>query len=182
MRGKLGGNTQGNFKPVGEYRTLQNGYAFKSGWFTKQGVRLLRNANIGHGKIHWEETVFFPPERTKEFERFLLNEGDIVLTLDRPFIATGTKVARVTAGDIPSLLLQRVGRFIEVAPGLSDDYLFMWISSPRFNEQIDPGRSNGVPHISSKQTFERAIERRGGVIFRSRRHRNLRPHRFRIER
>jgi type I restriction enzyme S subunit len=151
VRGKLGGNTQGNFKPVGEYRTLQNGYAFKSEWFTKQGVRLLRNANIGHGKIRWDETVFFPPERIKEFERFLLNEGDIVLTLDRPFIITGTKVARVTAGDIPALLLQRVGRFIEVASGLSDDYLFMWINSPHFNEQIDPGRSNGVPHISSKQ-------------------------------
>jgi type I restriction enzyme, S subunit len=151
VRGKLGGMTQGNFKPVGEYRTLQNGYAFKSEWFTKQGVRLLRNANIGHGKIRWDETVFFPPGRMKEFERFLLNAGDIVLTRDRPFIITGTKVARVTAGDTPSLLLQRVGRFVEVVPGLSDEYLFMWINSPHFSEQIYPGRSNGVPHISSKQ-------------------------------
>jgi type I restriction enzyme, S subunit len=151
VRGRLGGNTQGNLKPVGAYRSLQNGYAFKSGWFTKQGIRLLRNANIGHGTIRWGETVFLPPERMKEFERFLLNEGDIVLTLDRPFIVTGTKVARVTAGDVPSLLLQRVGRFIQTAPGLSKDYLFLWINSPHFNGQIDPGRSNGVPHISSKQ-------------------------------
>jgi type I restriction enzyme S subunit len=133
------------------YCTLQNGYAFKSGWFSKTGIRLLRNANVGHGKIRWDETVFLPPERENEFKRFLLNEGDIVLTLDRPFIVTGTKVARVTAGDVPSLLLQRVGRFVERASGLSDDYLFMWINSPHFNEQIDPGRSNGVPHISSKQ-------------------------------
>jgi type I restriction enzyme, S subunit len=149
--GKLVGETHGAIKPVGAYRSLQNGYAFKSGWFSKNGIRLLRNANIGHGKIRWDETVFLPREREKEFERFLLNEGDIVLTLDRPFIVTGTKVARVTASDVPSLLLQRVGRFIETAPGLSDDYLFMWINSPHFNDQIDPGRSNGVPHISSKQ-------------------------------
>jgi type I restriction enzyme S subunit len=40
---------------------------------------------------------------------------------------------------------------VEKAAGLSDDYLFLWINSPHFNEQIDPGRSNGVPHISSKQ-------------------------------
>jgi type I restriction enzyme, S subunit len=151
VRGKLGENTEGDFKPVGEYRSLQNGYAFKSEWFTKQGIRLLRNANIGHGKIRWDEAVFLPPEREKEFERFLLNEGDIVLTLDRPFIVTGTKVARMTTADLPSLLLQRVGRFVEKVAGLSDDYLFMWINSPHFNEQIDPGRSNGVPHISSKQ-------------------------------
>jgi type I restriction enzyme S subunit len=151
VRGKLVGNAEGGFKPVGAYRSLQNGYAFKSGWFTKQGIRLLRNANIGHGTVRWDDTVFLPPEREKEFERFLLNERDIVLTLDRPFIVTGTKVARITAADIPSLLLQRVGRFVDKAPGLSDDYLFMWIKSPHFNEQIDPGRSNGVPHISSKQ-------------------------------
>jgi type I restriction enzyme S subunit len=151
VRGKLGGSTEGDLKPVGAYRSLQNGYAFKSGWFTKQGIRLLRNANIGHGKIRWDDTVFLPAERKNEFERFLLNEGDIVLTLDRPFIVTGTKVARITAADLPSLLLQRVGRFVDTAPGLSDDYLFMWVNSPHFNEQIDPGRSNGVPHISSKQ-------------------------------
>jgi type I restriction enzyme S subunit len=151
VRGKLGGTTLGDFKPVGAYRSLQNGYAFRSEWFTKQGIRLIRNANIGHGKVRWDETVFLSPARKKEFERFLLKEGDIVLTLDRPFIVTGTKVARMTASDLPSLLLQRVGRFVEKAAGLSDDYLFLWINSPHFNEQIDPGRSNGVPHISSKQ-------------------------------
>ncbi|HEX5279694.1 MAG TPA: restriction endonuclease subunit S [Micropepsaceae bacterium] len=151
VRGSLGGAPQGELKQVGAFRSLQNGYAFKSEWFSRQGIRLLRNANIGHGEIRWGDVAFLPPERAKEFERFLLNEGDIVLTLDRPFIVTGTKVARIMAADIPSLLLQRVGRFVETRPGLSDKYLFIWINSPQFNEQIDPGRSNGVPHISSKQ-------------------------------
>jgi type I restriction enzyme S subunit len=27
----------------------------------------------------------------------------------------------------------------------------LWVTSPHFADQIDPGRSNGVPHISSKQ-------------------------------
>jgi type I restriction enzyme, S subunit len=79
--GKLGAQSEGALKTVSSYRSLQNGYAFKSEWFSKTGIRLLR----------------------------------------------------------------------ETAPGLSDDYLFMWINSPHFNEQIDPGRSNGVPHVSSKQ-------------------------------
>jgi type I restriction enzyme S subunit len=76
--------------------------------------------------------------------------GDVVLSLDRPFIVSGTKVARVTPNDLPALLLQRVGRFV-LSGALSPDYLFIWINSPSFSEQIDPGRSNGVPHISSKQ-------------------------------
>ncbi|MBN9354607.1 MAG: restriction endonuclease subunit S, partial [Hyphomicrobium denitrificans] len=123
----------------------------KSSWFSKAGVRLLRNANIGHSEIRWNDVVHLPEDRLPEFERFRLNEGDIVLTLDRPFIVTGTKVARISADDLPSLLLQRVGRFVETSSGLDDDYLFLWINSPHFNDQIDPGRSNGVPHISSKQ-------------------------------
>lgn len=151
VRGKLGQAAQGEFKAVGAYRSLQNGYAFKSEWFATKGMRLLRNANIGHGTIRWDDTVFLDSERVDEFKRFLLKESDIVLTLDRPFIVTGTKVARISVHDAPSLLLQRVGRFVETTPGLSNDYLFMWITSPDFNRQIDPGRSNGVPHISSKQ-------------------------------
>lgn len=151
VRGNLFSHGEVKSVTLGEYRRLQNGYAFKSEWFSKTGVRLLRNANIGHDEIRWSEAVYLPEARKDEFERFALNEGDIVLTLDRPFITTGTKVARIQECDLPALLLQRVGRFQTCKLGLLDDYLFLWINSPHFNEQIDPGRSNGVPHISSKQ-------------------------------
>jgi type I restriction enzyme S subunit len=56
----------------------------------------------------------------------------------------------VQPGDLPALLLQRVGRFL-LSEALDPEYLFIWINSPLFSDQIDPGRSNGVPHISSKQ-------------------------------
>src|SRR5204863_5049101 len=61
------------------------------------------------------------------------------------------KVARVRREDLPCLLLQRVGRFQPDAKRLHPDYLFLFLNSPHFAGQIDPGRSNGVPHISSKQ-------------------------------
>jgi type I restriction enzyme S subunit len=157
VRGKLVAGSLGRIAAVGDYRRLQNGYAFKSGWFAKSGIRLLRNVNVGHGQIQWNDVAHIPEERFSEFARFSLEEGDIVLTLDRPFIVTGTKVARVNVCDLPALLLQRVGRFVEIAPGVDDDYLFLWINSPHFIEQIDPGRSNGVPHISSKQVEAASI-------------------------
>ena len=134
-----------------EVATLQNGYAFKSEWFGKTGTRLLRNANIGHGDLRWDDVVYLPPSRTAEFERFELIEGDIVLSLDRPFIRTGTKVAQVSASDLPCLLLQRVGRFIFDRGMLDATYLYLWVCSPHFARQIDPGRSNGVPHVSSRE-------------------------------
>ena len=73
------------------------------------------------------------------------------MSLDRPFISTGTKVAWVRADDLPSLLLQRVGRFCIDKKRLLPEYLFLWLTSPDFETQMTPGRSLGVPHISSKE-------------------------------
>jgi len=136
---------------------LQNGYAFKSEWFSRDGIRLLRNANVSHGIVRWDDVASLPEFRATEFERFRLNEGNIVLSLDRPFIATGTKVARIREEDLPCLLLQRVGRFQLDTHRLNSEFLFLWCQSPHFTEQIDPGRSNGVPHVSSKQVEEARI-------------------------
>jgi type I restriction enzyme S subunit len=152
MRGKLSlrGHCWDSPRSLGEVATLQNGYAFKSEWFAREGVRLLRNVNVSHGELSWKDDVCLPSDRSEEYSRFLLREGDVVLSLDRPFIASGTKAARVRARDLPALLLQRVGRF-QPTEALLADFLYLWLVSPHFSEQVDPGRSNGVPHISSRQ-------------------------------
>jgi hypothetical protein len=135
---------------VGDFARIQSGYAFKSDWFTESGIRLVRNVNIGHGHIMWHETARIPENRCGEFVRFQLSRGDILVSLDRPIISTGVKVARVTDNDLPSLLLQRVGRVCFVGEGVLPEYFFLWLRSPRFTLAIDPGRSNGIPHISPK--------------------------------
>ena len=158
VRGKLSDHSDWATNPtrLGNVASLQNGYAFKSEWFSTSGIRLVRNANVSHGTLDWSEQVRLPESRVDEYERFRLHLGDVVLSLDRPFIVTGTKVARVSQGDLPALLLQRVGRFV-LSDDLHPDYLYLWIKSPHFVEQIDPGRSNGVPHISSKQVESASI-------------------------
>lgn len=135
---------------VSDYVKILNGYAFKSEWFVKDGVRLLRNANVGHGSLRWDDVASIPADQAEEFSRFALTEGDIVISLDRPIISTGVKVARVSSEDLPSLLLQRVGKVEFKTDSLDPDFFFMWLQSPLFINAIDPGRSNGVPHISSK--------------------------------
>jgi type I restriction enzyme S subunit len=135
---------------VGDYVTFQTGYAFKSDWFSDKGVRLARNANIGHGVLDWSETARIPEERRAEFSRFELQLGDILVALDRPIISTGVKVARVRDEDVPCLLLQRVARAQFQNSAVLPQYFFNWLRSPHFVNAIDPGRSNGVPHISHK--------------------------------
>lgn len=136
---------------LGDVVGMLNGYAFKSEWFKPAGVRLLRNVNIGHGRVDWTQPEFIDAATASEFEQFALQEGDVVLTLDRPIISTGLKLAVLTATDLPCFLLQRVARLAPEPKVMSQEFLVLWMKSDLFMDTIDPGRSTGVPHISTKQ-------------------------------
>ncbi len=130
---------------------MLNGYAFKSEWFKSRGTRLLRNVNVSHGATDWSQVAYIDDSLAASYAQFKLVAGDIVLSLDRPIISTGLKLAVLTDADLPCLLLQRVARLSPNRRALSSDYLLLWLQSDLFVGAIDPGRSNGVPHISTKQ-------------------------------
>ena len=159
FRGALSRDGAANWKQVRVNDAVQflNGYAFKSEWFVPHGIRLVRNVNIAHGSIDWRDAACIPVERSDEFAAFSLKAGDVLLTLDRPIISTGLKVAVVRAGDLPCLLLQRVARLTPREHLVRAAYLLHWLRSPLFIDAIDPGRSNGVPHISTKQVGSMTI-------------------------
>jgi len=128
-----------------------NGYAFKSETFQSSGVKLLRNVNISHGFADWRDVAHISNIQAQEFEEYSLNVGDIVLTLDRPIITTGLKFAVISKSDVPCLLLQRVAKISSFSESVISNYLSIWLQSAFFTSKIDPGRSNGVPHISTTQ-------------------------------
>ncbi|HDY8043666.1 TPA: restriction endonuclease subunit S [Vibrio vulnificus] len=136
---------------LGSLFSFLNGFAFKSDWFTEQGVKLLRNINIAHSETKWSDLACVSDELAKEYEKFSLNAGDIVISLDRPIINTGLKYAVIEEADLPCLLLQRVAKFSSYCASVNSSYLSNWLESYLFISSIDPGRSNGVPHISTKQ-------------------------------
>jgi len=142
---------------VGDIVEMLNGYAFKSEWFKPAGTRLLRNLNISHGRIDWSQPAFVDSLTAASFSSFELKAGDIVLSLDRPIISTGLKYAVVKASDLPCLLLQRVARLSPYTSAISADFFVLWLQSDLFMRTIDPGRSNGVPHISTKQVANLVI-------------------------
>lgn len=128
-----------------------NGYAFKSEWFTTHGVKLLRNINLAHGSIDWRNSALISEEQAEEFHEFSLKRNDLVISLDRPIISTGLKIAIIRDDDLPALLLQRVAKISSYADIVIPRYLYIWFNSRFFVDSIDPGRSNGVPHISTNQ-------------------------------
>lgn len=135
--------------PIGEVAKLQAGYAFKSAWFVGNGIRLLRGTNIEPGRTRWNDVVSLGAEQALEFQNFMLRDGDIVIAMDRPLISSGLKVAVLNRQDVPSLLLQRVGRFL-CSPGIDPQFLYCYLNSPLFVRHIDAqATGTQLPHISA---------------------------------
>jgi len=127
---------------------LQPGYAFKSACFSSAGVRLLRGTNIEPGRTRWEDVVCLSPEDAEQFANYRLCVGDIVIAMDRPIISTGLKLAVLAETDLPSLLLQRVGRF-QCGSLVEPKFMLQYLRSPAFIGHIDrQATGTQLPHIS----------------------------------
>ncbi|MEO1716408.1 MAG: restriction endonuclease subunit S [Planctomycetota bacterium] len=124
------------------------GFAFKSAQFANEGVRLLRGDNIEPGRTRWKNQKCWPAEMLEGFEHLLLNEGEIVLAMDRPLISSGFKIARVSKSDLPALLVQRMARF-KPAGAVDTAYLYHQLQSERSIQHL-VGSQTGtqLPHIS----------------------------------
>ena len=138
---------------LGENVELLPGYAFKSKNYTEndEGIRLLRGANIMQGYIRWEGVKRWPKSQVKEYSKFLLEENDIVLAMDRPWVSAGLKVSKIQPDDLPSLQVQRTAR-LRTLDHMHWNFLLSLIRSGKFIEYILGGQTGiGVPHISGKQ-------------------------------
>ncbi len=140
---------------LGELASFLNGYAFKSSWYKDVGIPVLRNVNMGVGEINWKDVAKIPESIASEYPEYSLEAGDILLSLDRPIINAGLKVAQVKTEDLPCLLLQRV---LKTSPIIaSNQYVFIWFQSELFIKSINPGRSIGIPHVSHNDVAEALI-------------------------
>lgn len=135
--------------PLSKLARLQVGYAYKSSWFVGEGegVRLMRGENVGYGQADWSNTKCLDPELAPEYEEYQLEDGDIIIGMDRSFTASGFKVTDIAARDLPSLLVQRVGRF-QLADG-HRDYLRAILDSPYYQRVLRRNeQGTDIPHLS----------------------------------
>jgi type I restriction enzyme S subunit len=132
------------------------GFAFSSDSFSKNSddVRLLRGINVGIGEINWDDVEYWPNDKVSDYERYLLEPGDIVLGMDRPWISDGIRIAQMGESDCPALLVQRVLR-IRAKSEVHQKYVRMVLESERFRQYFEPITTGvSVPHISQKQVGE----------------------------
>ena len=128
------------------------GFAFPSTSFTDDPncTFLFRGVNLKPGIIDPTDSLYFDGS-IEVPERYVLQEGDVVLGMDRPFIKSGVRVATIPQEFEGSYLVQRVLKI----EGRTDAYtrLFAYaLSSSRFIDHITPEFTGiSVPHLSAEQ-------------------------------
>ena len=141
--------------------TLISGYAFDSKGYTNKDddVLLVCGDNIVHCDFRWETIKHWPKEEYESLKRFALEENDIVLAMDRPWVKSGLKIAKISKRELPSLLIQRTA-CIRAAKNVFPDYLYFALQTNAFIKHLVSQQTGvGVPHISGKQimSFETPI-------------------------
>ena len=138
---------------LGEHIDLLTGFPFKSSEYSNdpEDIRLLRGDNVIQGDIRWEDARYWPRTRLADLERFFLEEGDVVLAMDRPWVKAGLKLAAVRGEDTPCLLVQRVAR-IRGCDELDTGYVAQVLGLQRFVEYLGSVRTEtAIPHVSADQ-------------------------------
>ncbi|MEQ8422676.1 MAG: restriction endonuclease subunit S [Arenibacter algicola] len=136
------------FKNLVDYDT---GPAFKSKEFTDTGIKLLRGQNIEPRALRWKDVKYFDKSKLENLKNLFINEGDVILAMDRPIISTGLKVAIAKKKDLPCVLVQRVCRFKETNR-MNNKFLYYIIKSRKFISHLFQNQTGTqIPHISGKQ-------------------------------
>ncbi len=122
---------------LGTLAKIKGGYAFKSDEFVDNGIQVLKISNIKTRRLDLEKNAsFMPLERKNEFAKYVIKEGDILITM------TGTEGKRdygdvcLVANKGEYLLNQRVGKVELNSQKVSREYLALAIMSPIYQDEI----------------------------------------------
>ena len=114
---------------LGELIDFYTGNNFLSSDFKKgDGVKCIKITNAGVQKII-ETNERLPAEFLAIHKRYIVNTGDIVLALTRPYISTGLKVSICPESYNNSLLNQRVAMIKPNQNYCNKDYCYLFLRS-----------------------------------------------------
>lgn len=136
---------------LGELIDILTGVPFESEHYTKDGIKICGGLIITPFGIEWKNCKFW--DNSEGLETFLLEENDIVMALDRPWISDGFKIALIKKSELPSLLIQRTARIR--TNSYNPTVLLYLLKSECFALHCNVTGSL-VPHISTKdvKTFK----------------------------
>lgn len=132
---------------LGDYCIIKSGFAFRSSWWTEDGVKVIKIKNIDNGKINLNDCSFVSFDKIEKAKDFLVHAGDVLIAMTG---ATLGKFAIVPQINEPLLVNQRVGKFflgdnpIEKLP-----FLYCTLKQPEvITEIINRGQGSAQANVS----------------------------------
>jgi len=120
---------------LGDLCDFLNGFAFKSkDTVDASNVQLIRMGNLYQNKLDLDrKPSFYPEEFAQESERYLLNEGDLIIsltgTVDKEDYGYTVEIPRT---DRALLLNQRIAKFINIDSSLVEKSFLLYLLRSRF--------------------------------------------------
>lgn len=140
-------NSEIPFVKLGDFCDLLTGFPFDSSQFVNQGICLMRGMNIKRGILEFNDDIDRYWENSNGLERFLLEDGDIVISMDGSLV--GKSYGMVRQDNLPLLLVQRVTRIRTEKANIR--YVYHYIASGSFTCYVEKKKTGGaIPHISLK--------------------------------
>ena len=135
------------YSRLGDICKLKNGYAFKSGLYSTQGVRIIRIANVQDGYIEDDAPQYYDFDEMKGLDSFLLSDGDLLMSL------TGNvgRVCFITKKFLPAALNQRVACVRNNEVPINKEYLYHLFQSEKFVKDCkNSGKGVAQQNISTE--------------------------------
>jgi len=115
---------------LGEITDIIAGASFESSAFNEfGGAKCVKITNAGVREFV-ETNDYLPQNFVKNYQNFLIKEGDLILALTRPYIKDGLKISVCPASYNNSLLNQRVAAIRSLTKCLYHPYAFTFLQSP----------------------------------------------------
>lgn len=132
---------------LSQISTIISGYAFSSNDFSPQNtVPCIKITNVGVGDYISDDYEFLPKSFLKEYSRFIVNEGDILISLTRSYINAGLKVCIFREKQC-ALLNQRVAMIKDC----NISYIYYFLCSDEVLTYVkEKSKTTNQPNLSIK--------------------------------
>ena len=126
---------------IGSYCDVKSGFAFKSDWWTTEGYKVIKIANLVNNSIDLDSCDCVIAEHANKANNFYVQSGDILIAMTG---ATTGKIGMVPLCSEPIVVNQRVGKFfLGDEPIKKAPFLFATLLYSRVGRHLQPDGTAG---------------------------------------
>lgn len=133
---------------IGDYCSVKSGFAFKSSWWTTNGVKVIKIGSINQDNLNLLECSYVDEDKVDKAKDVKVTAGDLLIAMTG---ATIGKFAMVPYSSDKLLVNQRVGKFflgnnpVEKLP-----FIYCTLKQPDvYYEIVNRGQGSAQPNISA---------------------------------